>query len=681
MLYLMLASIATSIFFGILVFLNSLGITYYYYRASVLETTLLSRRLDLYVLWFSTLVVLLVLTGLTVTYGRRELVEWLPICVLTAGMALLTCGSVTLSTVLILIGGALVLTTEMIYRASSHYFISKKRTQARIVVYLLSLVLLIEFPALIYWVVAGFKPGNGLGRGAMLLETNLTYALSSRSSWLYVVFLFGWLWAPAVLFVRRRIAGERAVPVVESCTAIVARAGSRRFWSLALSILFLAGLSIFVGYYPYWHEPKWLVGTDVYMIYKGPLDGMGGIHSLAGFEQALKEHELFLILLLGLMKITGLSSQAVLRYTPMVLTMITSIAAFWLASTLGLNTEGALLSSIASIMWVPTTMGIFTSLLANWFALILWMIFLTILVKNSPKVHVIGAVILGSLFSVAIFLIHPWSWGPFAVVTCIWLLTQLLGRKSSNRQLAFCVAFEFSGLVAGCASLLMVQTSEGARMTSTLAHYSGALLDAPAMLTFLSAIKHFATSWSPFLSPVLIVLAIVGILTIISRGDVLSRLMFAWLSATSIGSILATPLGHWMYGEYGGYIWRVFFIAPVAILCAFGSSRLCRNLERKLGEHNRLRLVPTQWFWTVTVIISPLTTSVPSVMMSLALPELGQLMALVLNLLLVTLLLHLAHEKVRTSHIMGVTMAVLIANSGLRSLAPLLVDPHNASMG
>lgn len=110
----------------------------------------------------------------------------------------------------------------------------------------------------------------------MLLETNLTYALSSRSSWLYVVFLFGWLWAPAVLFVRRRIAGERAVPVVESCTAIVARAGSRRFWSLALSILFLAGLSIFVGYYPYWHEPKWLVGTDVYMIYKGPLDGMGG---------------------------------------------------------------------------------------------------------------------------------------------------------------------------------------------------------------------------------------------------------------------------------------------------------------------------------------------------------------------------------------------------------------------
>jgi len=45
--------------------------------------------------------------------------------------------------------------------------------------------------------------------------------------------------------------------------------------------------------------------------------------------------------------------------------------------------------------------------------------------------------------------------------------------------------------------------------------------------------------------------------------------------------------------------------------------------------------------------------------------------------LLVTLLFHSAHGDVRASHILGVTIAVLVANSGLRAVMPLLVDPHN----
>jgi len=677
-LYLLLASMATSIFFGTLTFLNSLGITISYYRASLLEAVFLSRQLDLYVLWFSTLVVFLVLTRLTVTYGRTGFVEWLPMCTLAAGIAFLPTGSMTLATVLILVGQVLALITKSIYDAGSYCSLSKKRIQALMVVYLLSLVLLIEIPALIYWVVAGFRSGNELGRRAALLETNLVYAGSSMSPWLYAAFLFGWLWAPAMLFLRKKVPGKNPVSTVKSDTSATAspRLDAGKPWSMLLPVLLILGLSVFVGYYPYWHEPKWLVGTDVYWRYKGPLDEMAGMSNLAGFEQALKEHQSgFLVLLLGLMKITGFSSHALLRYTPIVLTAMTAMAAFWLARTFGLGTEGALLSATAGAMWMPTTIGIFTSIFANWFAVILWMVFLAILMKKDSKVHVIGAAMLGASFSLAILFIHPWSWGPFAAATSLYLMIQILGRRFSRSQLALYATFCCIGLVAGYVSLSVLQTSEGLRIANALSLYIAGLVDPKAIFAFPDAIGYFATMWSPFLSPLLVVVAIVGVLAAAQRGGP-SRFILSWLCVTSTGSILATALGY----SSGGSLWRVFFIAPIAILTGLGASCVCRTLERRLGGDSHMTLPSTHWYWVAGVIVSTLGTSVVSVTMSVVFPELGLFLGLVLNLLLVTPFFHSAYEGVGTSRIMGVTIAVLIANSGLRSLAPLLVDPHNISL-
>jgi len=670
---------ATSIFFGILVFLNSLGVTFHYYRASVLETIFLSRQLDLYALWFSTFVVLLALTGLTVTYGRRELAEWLPICALAAGLVLLTSSSVALATALVLEGQiSALIGCRTIYFAGSRYSFSKKRTQALIVVYLLSLALLVELSALIYWVVTGFRPDNELGRGAAVLETNLTYALSSISPWLYAALLSGWLWAPAVLLLRKRIGDKHAGMVVRSDSFTLATPGAdaSRVWSLALPVLLLTALGIFVGSYPYWHGPEWLVGADVYWIYKGPLDRMTQMHILPGFEQAFKEHQsIFLILLFGLMRITGLSSYEILRYTPMALTAMTATATFLLARTLGLGTGGSLLSGVTSTIWVPTAVGIFTSILANWFALILWIFFLAILMKKDPKVHIIGSAVLGSLFSLAILFVHPWSWGPFSAVTSLYLLVQLLARRFSRHKLILCITFDLSGLVAGYISLLMLQTSEGLRITSALSHYAAALLDPRAMLTFPDAIKYFATVWGPFLNPVLVAVAIVGILAVVGHGDGLSRLMLPWLFVTSIASILATPLGSWG----GGYLWRIFFIAPIAILTTLGALCICRNLGMKLGEGSHATLPSTHWYWVAGVFVSTLDMSILSIITP-TLPELGLFFGLILNLLLVTLFFHSGYQDSGISHILGATILILIANTGLRLLAPLLVDPHNISL-
>jgi len=673
-LYLLLASLATSIFFGILVFLNNLGITFHYYRVSMLETAFLSRQLDPYGLLLSTLVSFFATAFLTMTFGLGEPVEYLPISLLGIGMVLLASGLAALAAIMILVGQILVLTTKTIYQAGSQSFLSKKRIHALLVVYLLSLALLIEFPALIYWVTAPFRPDNTLGREAAFLETNLMYAASSLSPWLYGIFLFGWLWAPATHFLRKKIVSKNFGSVAKSDTSTPTSLDARKLWSKVLPVLFLLGLSVFVGHYPYWHEPEWLVGTDVYWRYKGPLDEIAGMSLRAGFEQALKEHQSgFLILLLGLMRITGLSSYQVVRYTPMILTAMTAIATFWLARTLGLGTGGSLLSGAASVMWMPTTIGIFTSILANWFAVILWIIFVTILMKKDLKVHIVGAAILGSLFSLAILFVHPWSWGVFAAVTGLYLLIQLVRRRFLKHQLTLCIAFDSVGLVAGYVTLLMLQTSQRLRFTSALDVYTAVLRDPKSILAFPDAIEYFSTLWSPFLNPILVLMAIAGILVTVSNDDGLRRFTLSWLCVTSVASILATSLGSWG----GGYLWRVFFVAPAATLTALGASQICRTLEVKLGGDSSARLFSGQWCRTMGVIVSTLGVSVTSVMMSVGFPELGLFLSLVLNLMLVTLLFHSAHGDVRASHILGVTIAVMVANSGLRAVMPLLVDPHN----
>jgi len=675
-LYLLLASMATSIFFGVLVFLNNLGITFHYYRVSLLETAFLSRQLDQYGLLLFTLVAFFATVFLTMTFGLEEPIEYLPISVLGVGMVLLASGLLALAAIMILVGQILVLRTKTIYQAGSHSCLSRKRVHALLVVYLLSLALLIEFPALIYWVTAAFKPSNTLGREAALLETNLMYAASSLSPWLYGIFLFGWLWAPATLFLRKKIVSKNSGSVAKSdtSTSTSLRADAGYLWSIVLPVLFLLGLSIFVGYYPYWHEPEWLVGTDVYWRYKGPLDEIAGMSLRAGFEQALKEHQSgFLILLLGLMRVTGLSSYQVVRYTPMILTAMTAVATFYLARTLGLGSGGSLLSGVAGIMWMPTTIGIFTSLLANWFAVILWIVFVTILMKKDWRIHIIGSAMLGSLFSVAILFVHPWSWGVFAAVTGLYLLIQLVGRKLFKHQLTLCIAFDSVGSVAGYVTLLMLQTSQGLRITDALNLYTAALRDPRSILAFPDAIEYFATLWSPFLNPILVLMAIGGIIVTVGSDDGLNRFMLSWLCVTSVASILATSLGSWG----GGYLWRVFFVAPAATLTGLGASQICRTLELELSEASRARLFSGQWYWTMGVIVSTLGMSVTSVVMSVGFPELGPFLSLVLNLLLVTLLLHSAHGNVPTSHILGVTIAVVIVNTGLRAVMPLLVDPHN----
>jgi len=677
--YLLLASIATSIFFSALSLINSLGITFHYYRTCTLEATFLSRQLDLYASWISTVIVILAVTGLTILCGKVRPVEYLPIPILAAGIVILASGSTTLATTLILVGEMLVLASKSIYQTGSHLF-SKKRIHALMLTYLLSSVLLIEFPALLYWATAAINPSNTLGRGAAFLETNLTYTLSPLSPWLYAALLFAWIWIPCVLFLRRRITGKAARSIRESNTsAVTAKVEARKRSKAQLfAILFLLGLSVFVGYYPYWHNPEWLVGTDVYWIYKNPLDGIAGMSGLARFEQALKEHQsILLLVLLGAMETTGLTSYTILRYMPTLLTMMTALATFWFVNQLQTSTETSLLSAIASIMWIPTTIGIFTSLLANWSAVILWTIFLAVLMKRDSKTHVASAAILGSLFSLAILFIHPWSWGPFAAVTSLYLLATLLRRRFSNHQLTFCITFDLVGLAAGYVSFLMLKTSPRAFIADTLNYYAEPLRNPGTLLTFPDAIKYFTTMWSPFLNPVLVIVAIAGVLATLRNGGGRSRLTLSWLCVTSLASILATALGYWG----GGFLWRVIFIAPMAILTALGASYICRTLERKLGEDSHVTLPSTHWRWAAEVIVSVLATSVISFVMSAVLPEVGQLLSLILSLLLVTVFFHRAYNGTGTSLILSVAIALVIANSGLRSLQPLLVDPHNIVLG
>lgn len=135
---------------------------------------------------------------------------------------------------------------------------------------LLAIGAVVEIWSLGHWLYSGFVPSVGYAKTWPDLEMNLTYAWS----WAFpAIFLGTWLspiWAFVALKLYRRTnnrkppdsgASERprVQPIKPELDDFI----------LVLALLLIC---VVVGFYPYFHNPSWLVGADAYWRYKDPLD-------------------------------------------------------------------------------------------------------------------------------------------------------------------------------------------------------------------------------------------------------------------------------------------------------------------------------------------------------------------------------------------------------------------------
>jgi hypothetical protein len=629
---------------GLLVLLNQLRIPFYLYYPLTTHTVLISESYDLYLFLISSVCLpgtIVVLRKLSKSGSIGILAIW---------------GAALALTVLDLPYGSTILYATIICSAILNVSDAspRRRAASEILTCTLPIFVLIESSPLYYWSGAALNPQTQTGFLSQQLELNLTYALFPLGIVMMLLLLFSWV--PVVFpFSRQQ---PFAVQYSPSPYKWDAR------W-VAVSLDLFAVVAILIFFYPYLAGQTWIVGVDSYWRYLDPLNALAGLApSQALLTSAL--HGLYIGLLYLVRTLTGGSSFAIVKFAPLVLAFATASAVFLVIIRGGWNFELGVLSAICTLLWFPTTLGIYAGIQANWFAYLLWMLFLSFYSRKEDWNVII--LILQGLISLAILLIHPWSWGVF--VACL-LITTLVSWRSAWK----------TRCIQGALAAIMIALPVGALAYEVLPSvrydwadvtplYMLPLFHPVSLLTFGDAIAELFINWGPFLPPLLLLLSLVGVYNLSGKRGIVRNYLVGWLVAWCIGSIMIAPSG-FSAGNPGMSetgLWRMLYVSPLPILLALGFQKFLDLSKRLQGPDEY-----TSWkAYAIPVVLVGVSAGL--FMFDNPLVRLVIVIGVDASLAVVGI----RFPKYQVSRLLIASLLLLLlANAAFRSLYPLLLDPHS----
>jgi hypothetical protein len=168
--------------------------------------------------------------------------------------------------------------------------------------------------------------------------------------------------------------------------------------------------------------------------------------------------------------------------------------------------------------------------------------------------------------------------------------------------------------------------------------------------------------WSPFLNPLLMVLAIVGVVLLVrERASNYKIFMLSWMAVAGIGTFFAVTLET--------EIWRIWYLQPLWLLGATGIKGF-------------LQMSNSTWSGQASYLGVARTAAVLGIA-GLAVFFLDQAVGSVIFYVaaLSIVLIHLGGQRANTKTVLVsafiLFVLVFFLNHALRSLYPLILDPHN----
>lgn len=630
-----------SIGIGLLVLLNQLKIPYYLYYPTTARTVLISDSIDVYLFLASSVCVPMFAF---VSHKLSRL-----------GTGILTVWVVSLVLVIFSEPYAIpilyvTVISAAVVNVSGHEW---QRLAADLIISMITIVALIEFSAVYYWVNAALNPLGMVGVLSEQLELSLTYSLYPAVMLMMFLLLFAWLWVPTISgFPRLRpeMIREKELTV-----------WNKRLVVAALDLC--AILSLLVFFYPYLAGQTWVVGVDSLMRYLDPLNGLVGLSPSQAIVTSY-QHGAYLMLLYLIERTTGISSFAIVKFAPLMLAFAMGSTVFLMMLRTGWGFEIAVLSLICALFWVPTTLGFFTGIQANWIAFVFWMLFLSQYFRERSA----GTFVSQGLISLVILVMHPWTWGVFLATI---LLTAIISWRSKWSKV--CLQGALAAVVfAVPAGLVAYQFVPGMRsdLVSTLNLYSLSLQEA-GLVSWGGAYIQFFRDWGPFLSPLLLVICLVGAYSLAGREGIAKNYVMAWIAVWCIASILVAPTAY-IPGNVASetQLWRMFYISPLPILLALGMEKLLR--VRKFPELYLQGVISRKLIMLIYAVLIP--ASMGLFFFSNPFARLAMLLIDVASMFLLTI--QFPKRQVLRILVLSVLVLVLV-NVGYRSLYPLIISPHN----
>jgi hypothetical protein len=255
----------------------------------------------------------------------------------------------------------------------------------------------------------------------------------------------------------------------------------------------------------------------------------------------------------------------------------------------------ASLSALMSAVAVSTTDGMYTGTIAEWIALIVWimsLVFLAIASHNRRRQFIsICGLTIGSL---AVLFIHPWTWFAMMVGLVAYCLIVLVIRPKGYLpeigSVLLVIFFNAAGLAL---SLYALMKTQGWRVANAFSLVQYSLGSKYFGLGSWEILAFFSQIWSQFLNPVLLGLSILGVIVLARRRDRLSWIILAWIVAACATNVLAAPMGYNPLNVNRGetQIFRALFLTPFQIPAAIGLLHLKSALDRRVGQSRSARVV------------------------------------------------------------------------------------------
>ena len=686
--HMLACSFALSVLFGSVSVVNTLDLSFTYFFPRRIQVTIIEPRVD-FLVWAISVMIPPFLAGFSKGDERWRLIQ---------------CGLVGLEIVLVMLNPsrlvvyaflaiAVVSLTSVALDSMAIVGQSTKTLVKRILIYLLAFLLVIEVSSGTHYVLQSFDRVTTVGRVDAEIELQLSYMSYSVLPWLYVAFLFSWAWVPIVWRQLRKTDFFQS----DLSNALIDRSGvfstsslrsaRERLSTLLDHRLFAAiALAIFIGYYPYFQNPSWLVGTDAYWRYYDPLLRMNVKGVAGGFFQALLErHPFSLALLYAAQLFFNTTAFNVVRLTPSFLVVALALATWYFLAKKKTERFGMLAVTL-SILSVTTAVGMYASILANWMALVVWVFFYAYVASRGEKGFGILDATTLLVMSTLILFIHPWTWGVFAAsVVVLGLVTIFHDRRKGLKSGVVLIGIVSIGAFLAFLSMILLEGSQGWRVSETLDLYTAVIRDPSSLLLFWDALTRLTQIWAPFFNPLYVAVSILGVVHLqMSRSTPwIRRILIVWLWTAAIGSVLVAPIGFDPTSptQSESALWRLLFLTPFQLTAPFGVTLITESIRKRWTSGESARASASGLRDKLASIRGVLLAGLFAVGFLLAwVPVEGRaLLLLVVVPLAVGFALARADGRAKEilSDIILAGFVLVTFNCATRSLAQLLIDPHN----
>lgn len=568
---------SVNVLFGLLGLINALNIRFYYLHSpQVINIAFFSPTMDFWI-WWGSLLFTTSETLLRAILRDRDIRSTLLLSILT---------SASLSAFLIYGRTAYLLAAPLgfiavalsIHQRDGYLVTTKQEAASLTLLCTISPLIILEALSASSWTLNMFDYESPLTPTPRWIfprvDLQLFNVLYPSTSWLLLLFLYSWIWIPALKHTLSRVTllKRLSLRIARNTVSHTQNAGSKTMLSnkhVALGLILSLTAAALIAYYPYAHTPtSSLVGSDS-LDYYNLLREMAQKGPLTAFQ---KDRPFAALLMYLIQHTSGSSPDAVVRIMPAILAVCLGLAVFWLVKVGTKNLREALMSSLFSSFSFQTTVGLFSYFIANWLAIIESLVLLAFLLQSLEKrswKHLSVSAFIG----MTVLLTHPYTWDALMAILAFYLMWTFLGRKPDRKSEVTLVAFLLASNLAfyGFYSLAPFGKGVSSAERTTLQNVASSI-SVSNLLNLQSNLNSMVQAWvgGLFGNPLLILLAIAGVLSMFNFTKKFNRMMLLWIIVPSLALLAVSP---------DPYYYRLTYLIPIQIQAAAGLQWALNRLE------------------------------------------------------------------------------------------------------